>query len=146
MDAVDLKKVAQHDSEEVAKVADVTEALSELESGHRISHVDGVDAVTPGIDERHEALEAIYARLSEAGWSERIGRILHAAGGVETLKPLDLCPHREGLPEFSVCLAPEACVGKRQLWPLRIGIGTVRGFHQRSGYPPSLAHFPQPAL
>ena len=67
VDAVDLSKVADHDPEEVSKVGDVADALGELESGHAVEHVDGVDEITPEIDATHQKLEALFELLSGAG-------------------------------------------------------------------------------
>ena len=108
VDAVDLKKVAQHDEIEVAKVGQVTSALRDLEQGHDVDHVEGVDEVVPVMDETMLRKAELIEKLSGAGWADRISRVLSVHGDAIELMPLDLIPHSEGLPEYDLCVAPEA--------------------------------------
>lgn len=107
VDAVDLQKVFEHDETEVAKVASVSSALYELGQGHDLGHVEGVDEVVPNIDEHILRRSALVEALSAAGFADRIGRVRTAQGGQSVLRPLDLIPHHEGLPDFDLCIAPE---------------------------------------
>jgi len=44
--------------------------------------------------------------LSDAGLADRLGRVfMH--GDTNEMIVIDLIPHRDGLPEFEVCLAPD---------------------------------------
>ena len=107
VDAVDLKKVFEHDETEVAKVASVSSALYELGQGHELGHVEGVDEVVPDMDESILRKSALVEALSVAGFADRIGRLRSVQSEGSALRPLDLIPHHEGLPEFDLCLAPE---------------------------------------
>ena len=111
VDAVDLKKVAAHDQDELGKVAHVKDALTDLEQGKEVLHVDGVDSVVPQLDAEQQRVVAILNLLADQGWSDRIGRVLHAHHDTTALRPLDLIPHYEGLPEFDVCIAPNEAAG-----------------------------------
>ena len=106
VDAVDLKKVAEHDEMEVAKVGQVTSALRDLEQGHDVDHVEGVDEVVPEMDENMLRKAELIEKLSAAGWADRISRVLSVHGDDADLRPLDLIPHTEGLPDFDICVAP----------------------------------------
>ena len=111
VDAVDLKKLARHDREETAKLATVTTALHELSQGHDVGHVEGVDEVHAEEDPEHAHRTEIAMVIDEAGWSDDIGRLLHRVGDEVAHRPLDLIPHKEGLPSFDVCLAPAVVTG-----------------------------------
>lgn len=106
VDAVDLKKVAEHDEVEVAKVAQVTTALRDLEQGHDVDHVEGIDEVVPEMDEELLRRAELIEKLSAAGWADRISRVLSVHADTSDFRPLDLIPHSEGLPEFDLCVAP----------------------------------------
>lgn len=107
VEAVDLKKVFEHDETEVAKVASVSSALYELGQGHDLGHVEGVDEVIPDIDENILRRSALVEALSTAGFADRIGRVRSVQAEQSVLRPLDLIPHHEGLPDFDLCIAPE---------------------------------------
>ncbi len=107
VDAVDLKKVASHDKAELSKVASVKNALGELERGGQVDYVEGVDEVIAQLDPDQQRRADLLTHLHEQGWDAFIGRVLACSNASDSeLKPLDLIPHREGLPEFDVCLAP----------------------------------------
>ncbi len=112
VDAVDLEKVAAHDHIELNKLRAVNEALDDLSAGGNIERVEGVDEVirelTP--EEQHKA--ELLTLLIEAGWGSRIGRTLWLGNDETDLRALELIPHRQGLPEFETCLAPEEASGK----------------------------------
>ncbi|MEQ8692052.1 MAG: hypothetical protein RIC89_14610 [Pseudomonadales bacterium] len=110
VDAVDLDKVAQHDPGEVQKMAAIREALGQLEDGGEVSHVEGVDEVVHEDATMQSQKAALVALIDKFGWSDRINRTLYRSAETTEFKPLDLIPHFEGLPEFDICLAPEACV------------------------------------
>ncbi|NKB99799.1 MAG: hypothetical protein GKR90_15065 [Pseudomonadales bacterium] len=107
VDAVDLKKVTEHDEIEIAKVATVGSALQDLEQGQDVGHVEGVDEVVPEMDESMLRRAGLIEALSEAGFADRISRVLSVHGDAMDLRPLDLIPHSEGLPEYDLCVAPE---------------------------------------
>jgi len=111
VDAVDLAKVVEHDPTEIEKLESVEQALHELEQGRLIDHVEGVDDVVTVIDAEQARKTAQLLALSEAGWADRIGRILSMREGEGTCLPIEIIPHHEGLPEFEVCIAPKDAVG-----------------------------------
>ena len=111
VDAVDFKKVAAHDHQEVKKLTPVAEALTGLAKGKLVEHVDGVDEIVPLIGSHHQRKTDLFTTLAAAGNAERLGRVLHNAGDSEQLLPLELIPHGEGLPEFYLCVAPENAAG-----------------------------------
>ncbi|MEM9620144.1 MAG: hypothetical protein AAF993_00750 [Pseudomonadota bacterium] len=111
VEAVDLDKVAQHDAEEVGKVTSVGQALDNLSAGGEIEHVEGVDEVAADLDADDQRRADLLAHLTAAGWTERVGRVLFVDGDTTALKPVELIPHRKGLPEFDICIAPEQAVG-----------------------------------
>ena len=51
--------------------------------------------------------------LDGAGYADRVGRV-YMANPDDPIRPLDLIPHQEGLPEFDVCIAPEHTPAVRQ--------------------------------
>ncbi|XOV83045.1 MAG: hypothetical protein ACFHXK_19605 [bacterium] len=106
VDAVDLKKVAAHDSGEISKLSTVTDALNDLSEGKRVAHVEGVDEVLPEIDAEQQRRSDLFAAIAGAGWVDRMGRVLYVSAGEDSVKPLELIPHREGLPDFDICIAP----------------------------------------
>lgn len=107
VDAVDLKKVAKHDGAEMAKVSTISEALTDLEAGQMVAHVEGIDEVIIEINEHQQQRAELIALVDSFGWADRINRVLHRINGVQELKPLELIQHTEGLPEFEMCVAPE---------------------------------------
>jgi len=106
VDAVDLKKVAAHDSSEISKLSMVTDALSDLSEGKLVAHVEGVDEVMPEIDAEQQRKSDLFAAIASAGWVDRMGRVLYVSAESDAIKPLELIPHREGLPDFDICIAP----------------------------------------
>ncbi len=111
VEAVDLQKVAEHNAEEVDKLASVNGALQDLSEGKSIDHVEGVDEVVEELDPVARRKAQLYAHIDAAGWTDRLGRVLSVDGNNASLKPLELIPHRKGLPEFDLCIAPEKAVG-----------------------------------
>lgn len=112
LDAVDLDKVIAHDPEEIDKVASVKDAISDLEKGRDVSHVEGVDDVVPELEPTHCQRAALIEMLSSLGLAERISRVLKVQGEEQTLLPVDVIPHHEGLPEFTVALAPKEAISE----------------------------------
>ncbi len=106
VDAVDLKKVAAHDSAELSKLGTVTDALNDLSEGRLVAHVEGVDEVMPEIDAEQQRKSDLFAAIAGAGWVDRMGRVLYVSADQDSVKPLELIPHREGLPDFDICIAP----------------------------------------
>ena len=111
VDAVDLKKVTTHDDVELSKLDAVSNALDDLSQGGVIHHVEGVDDVLQELNPEDEAKVALLETLAGAGWSSRLGRVLFINQKGQELRPVELIPHREGLPKFEACLAPEQAVG-----------------------------------
>jgi hypothetical protein len=106
VDAVDLKKVAAHDGSEISKLGTVTDALNDLSEGKLVAHVEGVDEVMPEIDAEQQRKSDLFAAVASAGWVDRMGRVLYVSAQSDAVKPLELIPHREGLPDFDICIAP----------------------------------------
>lgn len=107
VDAVDLEKVAAHDPVELNKLDTVSDALQDLSDGKQIEHVEGVDEVVPEIGEEEQRKAKLFSDVAGGGWVDRMGRVLFVDGGGAVMKPLELIPHREGLPDFDICIAPE---------------------------------------
>lgn len=107
VDAVDLQKVTAHDPVELNKLETVGRALNDLGRGKEIEHVEGVDEVVPDIDENQQRKANLFSDIAGAGWIDRMGRILCVDEQGTHVKPLELIPHQEGLPEFDICIAPE---------------------------------------
>ena len=59
--------------------------------------------IIPGSMVRHPVEDDVHV--------ERMSRVLTLEDGEATLRPLEIIPHREGLPDFDVCIAPEEAVG-----------------------------------
>lgn len=106
VDAVDLKKIAAHDSSEISKLNTVNSALDDLTEGRIVAHVEGVDEVLPEIDAEQQRKSDLFGAIASAGWVDRMGRVLGVSAECDAVKPLELIPHREGLPEFDICIAP----------------------------------------
>lgn len=138
VDAVDLEKVAAHDASEVAKVSNVTQALDALSEGGAINRVEGVDEVVPELNARHQQLAELVEQLTAAGWGERLGRVLNVGPEGETLKPMDIIPHQEGLPEYDVCVAPRESVGSGYF---ALMISATAVFAAAVNEPPSRHHW-----
>lgn len=111
VEAVDLEKVAAHDASEVDKLSHVANALDEIAQGREVEHVEGVDEVMPVLDANQQRIAALLEHLSNAGYADRLGLLLYAAGADTSRRPQNIVPHVEGLPAFDTCVAPEACVG-----------------------------------
>ena len=107
VDRVDLNGVAEHDPEALDRLEKVTSALSDLSEGKNVEYIPGVDEdEAPTMDEEQLRRSQLMAALDEAGLADRLGRV-YVQGDDEPLKLLDLIPHRDGLPEFDVCIAPD---------------------------------------
>lgn len=109
--AVDLQKVAAHDPTERAKLKNVGDALAQIDAGCEVEHVEGVDDVLPPVDEALERRSRLLLLLDDAGYGDRIGRVLMIEDGKSVSRPLDLVPHTEGLPGYAICLACESATG-----------------------------------
>ncbi len=106
VEAVDLQKIAAHDSSEISKLNTVNSALDDLSEGKIVAHVEGVDEVMPEIDAEQQRKSDLFGAIASAGWVDRMGRVLYVSADGDAVKPLELIPHREGLPEFDICIAP----------------------------------------
>lgn len=107
VERVDLDGIAGHDPQAVDKLSKVSEALAHLSAGKDVEYVPGVDEDdAPTLDEAQLRRSELMTVLAEAGLAERLGRVyLH--GAEEPVSALDLIPHRDGLPDFDVCIAPD---------------------------------------
>ena len=107
VDRVDLDGVAANDLQAVEKLKKVASALDDLSRGKDVDYVAGVDEdEAPELDADQLRRSELMAVLTEAGLAERIGRVF-VHGADEPLSALDLIPHRDGLPAFDVCIAPD---------------------------------------
>ena len=107
VDRVDLDRVAAHDSDEVNKLDKLTEALNDLSEGQNVEYVPGVDEEdAPTLDPNQIRRLELMEILDREGLSDRLGRVC-MTGAEEEIRPLDLIPHHDGLPDFDVCIAPE---------------------------------------
>lgn len=105
---VDLEKVARHDAEEVAKLSRVSGALEDLSNGGNVDFVPGVDVdEAPQLDPEQMRRTRLMEVLVEEGFGDRLGRVFVMDDESFAVRPLDLIPHREGLPEFLLCVAPD---------------------------------------
>lgn len=138
VDAVDLNKVAAHDDIELNKLSAVNNALGDLSSGGHINHVEGVDEVIRELTPEEQQKAELLTVLTQAGWGSRIGRTLWLNNGADDLRPLELIPHREGLPEFETCVAPEQAVGNGYF---ALFISSHGIFGASIGEPPSKHHW-----
>lgn len=107
IEAVNFDKLRAHDAEEVAKLDGVHEALSKLSEGEQVQRVDGVDEVD-NLDPAFAIRNELMLLLDDQGLGERLSRIytLGLRGSQPGSKPLEIVPHREGLPAFDVVIAP----------------------------------------
>ena len=107
VDRVDLDKLAEHDTEEVNKLDKIADALGSLSEGQNVDYVPGVDIdEAPTLDEHQIRRSELMELLDREGLSDHLGRV-YMSGAEEAVRALDLIPHRDGLPDFDVCLAPE---------------------------------------
>ncbi|MEZ5549491.1 MAG: hypothetical protein R3E82_01240 [Pseudomonadales bacterium] len=107
VERVDLRGVAAHDPQAVEKLKKVGSALDELSAGRDVQYIDGVDEdEAPTLDEEQMRRSELMIVLSQAGLSDRLGRV-YVEGTTNGTVALDIVPHREGLPEFDVCVAPD---------------------------------------
>jgi hypothetical protein len=108
---VDLEKVARHDAVEVAKLDRVTVALDEISNGALVQFVPDVDVEeAPELDPQQMRLAKLTEVLIREGLGDRLGRVFvmeSEAGEPGEPRPLDFIPHRQGLPEFLLCVAPD---------------------------------------
>lgn len=105
---VDLAKVVNHDREELGKLSRVTGALDDLSNGENVEFLPGVDVdEAPELSAEQIRRANLMEVLGTEGFGERLGRVFFTDGASGALRPLDLIPHREGLPEFLLCVAPE---------------------------------------
>lgn len=107
VERVDLRGVAAHDPQAVEKLKKVGSALDELSEGRNVRYLDGVDEdEAPTLDEDRLRRSELMSLLAQSGLSDRLGRVFMEGAGNGTVA-LDIVPHRDGLPEFDVCLAPD---------------------------------------
>lgn len=107
VDRVDLDEVAGHNPQAIEKLAKVTDALGELSEGRNVEYIPGVDEdEAPMMDAEQLRRSQLMTALSDAGLAERLGRV-YMQGQENPLTVIDLIPHRDGLPAFEVCLAPD---------------------------------------
>ena len=107
VERVDLERVSAHDAEEIKKLDKVTAALGDLSEGQNVEYVPGVDEdEAPTLDEGQLRRSELMELLDGHGYADRVGRV-YMANADDPIRPLDLIPHQEGLPEFDVCIAPE---------------------------------------
>lgn len=108
---IDLGKVVRHDPREVAKLEPVTGALAQLGNGYLVGFVPGVDPdEIPELDPERMRLAKLTEILIREGLGDRLGRVFmmeSQAGESGAVRPLDFIPHRHGLPEFLLCVAPD---------------------------------------
>lgn len=108
---VDLDKVVRHDAVEVAKLDRVTVALDEISNGDLVQFVPDVDVEeAPELDPEQMRLAELTEVLIRAGLGDRLGRVFVMADDAAepgAARPLDFIPHRQGLPDFLLCLAPD---------------------------------------
>ncbi|HEX7038306.1 MAG TPA: hypothetical protein VF210_21250 [Pseudomonadales bacterium] len=108
---VDLDRVARHDPHEVAKLEPLTGALRQLGDGSLVGFVPGVDVdEIPELDPEQIRLAKLTEILVGEGLGDRLGRVFMMEsqdGEPGAMRPLDCIPHRHGLPEFLLCVAPD---------------------------------------
>lgn len=108
---IDLGKVTRHDPHEVAKLEPVAGALGQLGNGTLVGFVPGVDLdEIPELDPEQMRLARLTEILIGEGLGDRLGRVFvmdSDTGEPGALRPLDFIPHRHGLPEFLLCVAPD---------------------------------------
>lgn len=109
---VDLTKVTDHDDPEVQKLNSVVNALESMSNGELVDHVPGLDSSiddpeeAPSMDPDTVRTSLLLQELDAAGYAGRIGRIFFE-GAADPEKPLEFIPHRDGLPDFDICLKPD---------------------------------------
>ncbi len=107
VEQVDLGKVSSHDAGELDKLDKVTSALESLSKGEDVDYVPGVDMEeVADLDPEQIRRSSLMETLETAGYGDRLGRIF-MSGTEDALRPLDLVPHQQGLPDYDLCLAPE---------------------------------------
>ena len=70
VDAVDLKKVVEHDATERAKVTTVSEALTDLEAGQMVAHVEGIGEVVVEVNELQHKRAKLIALVDSFGQAD----------------------------------------------------------------------------
>ncbi len=105
---IDLDKVASHDEDEVGKVGKVIDALDSLERGEHVEYVPGVDEDDEPVHQidPEEQRRADMLRVLEPSFADRLGRVYFTESEPHA-KSLQFVPHRDGLPEFLFCFAPD---------------------------------------
>lgn len=107
VERVDFRGIAEHDPQAIEKLKKVGNALNELSEGRDVQYLAGVDEDdAPTLNENQIRRSDLMTVLSQAGLSDRLGRVF-VDGPNPGVSALDLIPHREGLPEFDVCLAAD---------------------------------------
>ena len=104
---VDFERIANHDVAEFKKLAKVSRAMNLLciEKDDPVSVV-GATEEAPAFDEHQMKRSELMKALDDAGYGDRLARI-YMSNFDDPIRPLDLIPHIQGLPEFDVCVAPE---------------------------------------
>ncbi|MEM7098000.1 MAG: hypothetical protein AAF541_07050 [Pseudomonadota bacterium] len=111
VEAVDLDKVVAHEAIELEKLQAVNNALEDLAQGGEVGLVEGVDEVVHDLSPADQERAQLMELLTEAGWGSRLARTLWIKGEETEMRAMELIPHREGLPNFETCVAPEQAVG-----------------------------------
>ncbi|MBV1906631.1 MAG: DUF1552 domain-containing protein [Pseudomonadales bacterium] len=119
MESLDLNLIVEHDESEIRQLNQVISELEQIESAQAQpasespstpgQSSDTPKQQTPPEDAQPRTMEEtdILTVVQNAGFGSRVGRV-YFSGLDYPIKPLDYIPHRNGLPNFDVCLAPES--------------------------------------
>ncbi len=104
---VNFERIANHDVAEFKKLAKVSRAMNSLciEKDDPVSVV-GAAEEAPTFDEHQMKRSELMKALDDAGYRDRLGWI-YMSNFDDPIRPFDLIPHKQGLPAFDVCVAPE---------------------------------------
>jgi hypothetical protein len=76
-----------------------------------VDFVPGVDVdEAPELDPEQMRRSELMEVLAREGFGERLGRVFvtdNESAEPGAMRPLDFIPHRQGLPEFLLCVAPD---------------------------------------
>ena len=101
---IDLDKVRDHNEPEVTRLASVVDQLDSLSAGNLDALADSEQV--PDMDPEHLRRSQLMQLLDDAGYNGRIGRV-YVDGSKDPFKPVDIVPHRDGLPPFDMVVAPD---------------------------------------
>jgi hypothetical protein len=99
---IDFEQVQRHDSGAVARLNATRSQLQRLAD----ANAPDPDRTPPQIEQDAVRVARFLECLESAGHGDRIGRVLMTQDEKTALRPLDIVPHREGLPPFDLCVAP----------------------------------------